>query len=768
MMKTIKNKVRAGVLLLAVSVLVSCVQADFNIPFNITREGTPSSTVVISGNPSPSEEWAAKEFVRCVKAISGAELKVVHTDAAKLPKGPVILLGHDTVKKFAPKVSLQGLGDEGFILQCDNDRLIIAGGKLRGTMYGVFTLLEKLGCRWWAPGTEDLPSIASISLPAFQDTQAPVFEYRDILYRPIGSLEGNEFCARNKLNGMAWGNAPEHLGKQFTIDKLRLAHTHPKLMKASGVEVTDRMYAQTKNDGIHKRQYCLTHPDVRAAMTKAVLARFAEHPEVPFITMGHSDTKTYCECAECSALSEAEGSTGAPSLELANHVADAVAKEYPDKRILFLAYQWTRKPPATIKPRNNVMVILCPIECDYAHPLATGTEPDNVSFRKDIETWSKITGKLYIWDYIVNYSHFLMPFSNITSLGPNVKFFRDHKVVGLFEQACHTGWGSEYYQLKMWLLCKMMWNPDLDSDALIREFCNGFYGPAGEEVYQGIMAAHELAQKESFTMQIGLSTGLGSRHLEAGCMAEAYTLISKGLEKVKGDAKYEPRVQHALFPYRYLLLKRGVGSVLWKKTKAQNPELNVPEIASALLDTAEEYNIDAIGDHEPFAPWAGWLESLIQSGGQPAYPEEFTPGEGNTFIQGCQFGTRGRWFQESEGASDGWSVKNTTGAWTVRRALMPNEEYIPGERYRLFIRVKAGEKYTGTGALFSCGLSMEKKIYKQFTAEDLNLNEWTVVDLGEFTGSEEVPYFWFANGTSGKVIPSILLDCLWLERIEMN
>jgi hypothetical protein len=37
-----------------------------------------------------------------------------------------------------------------------------------------------------------------------------------------------------------------------------------------------------------------------------------------------------------------------------NKVAEAVEKEFPDVLVESLAYQYTRKPPKTIKPRDNV------------------------------------------------------------------------------------------------------------------------------------------------------------------------------------------------------------------------------------------------------------------------------------------------------------------------------------------------------------------------------------------------------------------------------
>ena len=72
----------------------------------------------------------------------------------------------------------------------------------------------------------------------------------------------------------------------------------------------------------------------------------------------------------------------APVLQLVNRVAEAVEKEFPDKAVETLAYQWTRQPPKTMRPRPNVIIRLCSIECCFSHPLATCDSPANRTFRR--------------------------------------------------------------------------------------------------------------------------------------------------------------------------------------------------------------------------------------------------------------------------------------------------------------------------------------------------------------------------------------------------
>jgi hypothetical protein len=89
---------------------------------------------------------------------------------------------------------------------------------------------------------------------------------------------------------------------------------------------------------------------------------------------------------------------------------NAVAKHFPDKIISTLAYQYTRKAPTHIKPLSNVNIMLCTIECDRSKPLTADTSKG--SFVDDLKSWSALTHNILVWDYVINFHHYLMPFPN--------------------------------------------------------------------------------------------------------------------------------------------------------------------------------------------------------------------------------------------------------------------------------------------------------------------------------------------------------------------
>ena len=51
--------------------------------------------------------------------------------------------------------------------------------------------------------------------------------------------------------------------------------------------------------------------------------------------------------------------------------------EFPQVAVDTFAYQYTRRPPKTIRPRPNVIVRLCSFECNFREPL---DHPSNAAF----------------------------------------------------------------------------------------------------------------------------------------------------------------------------------------------------------------------------------------------------------------------------------------------------------------------------------------------------------------------------------------------------
>ena len=134
-------------------------------------------------------------------------------------------------------------------------------------------------------------------------------------------------------------------------------------------------------------------------------------PGYRIFSLSQNDNQAFCECPNCKAIEERYGGHSGLIIWFVNQVADEAQLLFPQKYIGTFAYQYTRKPPVGICPKDNVVVRLCSIECCFAHPI-TAECPQNKAFVDDMKAWSKIAPHLFIWDYIVDYAQYMAPWPN--------------------------------------------------------------------------------------------------------------------------------------------------------------------------------------------------------------------------------------------------------------------------------------------------------------------------------------------------------------------
>ena len=86
--------------------------------------------------------------------------------------------------------------------------------------------------------------------------------------------------------------------------------------------------------------------------------------------------------------------------------------------------------------------------------------------------------RLLVWDYGVNFGHWLAPWPNWSSMAPNLRLYADAGVDGVFIEGNYRAKGGELAPLKSYLYAQLLWQPHADAAALTREFVGGFYGAA--------------------------------------------------------------------------------------------------------------------------------------------------------------------------------------------------------------------------------------------------------------------------------------------------
>ena len=245
-------------------------------------------------------------------------------------------------------------------------------------------------------------------------------------------------------------------------------HTFHRFVPASNYLRSHPAYFALRKGRRLPTQLCLSNDEVLDIVINTVDSLFKQYPNHGVISVSQDDNQQYCQCEDCMLINDREGSPAGSVIEFVNKVAE----QFPDKTISTLAYQYTRTAPKTIKPRENVLITLCSIECDRSGPI----NEKCVDFSQDLESWGKLTSNIRIWDYTTQFTNFLAPFPNLYTLQPNIQLFKQNNAKWIFEQ--HSHHPSELFELRSYLTSKLLWNPDINPFSTIDDFLQGYYQAA--------------------------------------------------------------------------------------------------------------------------------------------------------------------------------------------------------------------------------------------------------------------------------------------------
>lgn len=499
--------------------------AQINAANWLFRDGKSDYQIVISSSASTSEKTAAKELQQYIEQMSGCRLPITN-DLNTM--GNRIIVGYNARLAALTGVPKPEKDDEGFTYKTVGSDLLIWGGAQRGTMYGVFTFLEKeFGIHWLTPTTTVVPRYRDWKLPKLNRSEKPYVKYRYSNYFVASGVP--EWSAHTREN-TKWSPRKSEYGD---LEAYYGAHTMDWFVPVSEFFESHPEYFCLRDGKRYSGygQLCLSNPDVLELCKTRMKLRMREHPEYRIYSLSQNDNFLFCQCDKCKAIEDQYGGHSGLIVWFVNQVADAVRDEFPDKFIGTFAYQYSRQPPTNIKPRENVVIRLCSIECCFAHPLDAGC-PQNEAFMRDLKGWSEIAPHLFIWDYIVDYAQYIAPWPNFQVLGPNIKIFGENKAIGIFEEAQYQSAGAEFDEMKAWTVNQLLWNPEQNVDSLVSIFIKGYYGKAAPHVKEYYNLCQSLVKP-------GLHYGIYIREnheiYSDAFIEKAFAILDKAKQEAESD-----------------------------------------------------------------------------------------------------------------------------------------------------------------------------------------------------------------------------------------
>ena len=422
-------------------------------------DGVALMPIVISPQASQETQAVAAELADYLNRITGATFAVTTGDGES-----GIVLG--TIQEFPNPALAKALeirhgvdGKEAYAISTGKTRVLLLGGADLGTSHAAYRFLESLGCRWFFPAKEweVIPAMSRLAV-AMDETDRPAILSRRIWYMNFYEPEtGNraivdaQVWARRNRMASSRGIHCGHAWQSIIADNQSIFTAHPEYRALTG----------GKRQG---EQLCVSNPAVRTLAIHWALEQLRRNPSQDMVSMECSDGGGQCECDECRKL----GSISDRVFGLANTVAKEVGREFPGKMVGLYAYNEHCEPPAF------------PLEPNVYVQSTAGFITGKYTFDELVDLWPKVCQNMgfyvylsvYLWDFD------MLPGGN----GADVPWLR--RMIPRFAAAgatsidCESGnnWGLHgrgYYVAN-----RLMWNPQVDVDAVLADFYSRAFGPA--------------------------------------------------------------------------------------------------------------------------------------------------------------------------------------------------------------------------------------------------------------------------------------------------
>lgn len=544
-----------------------------------------SVIVALPTNPAPSLLTAQAELEHYLPRALGVQVKIGDTAEAD------IILGDTALTRQQP-FHRTDLPEEGFVVAAAGDKLFIFGhdGKFTGTLFGVEDFLQQeLGITWIWPGPsgEDVPERDSLRLNDFARSSAPSLITRTMTFNTepgfldwarrmkLSNRKSSQFGGRKMVFGHSW---------DAYYFKTPAAQEHPEWMA---------LYAGERR----KPHLCTANPEFRQYMAEKVV-EVARQRQYDVVNISPSDGYGFCQCAACRQLDlpGTDYSVSIPNLanrhwDYAVAVAGMVEKLAPGLGVGMFAYTAYREAPTSIERLpDNLFVSFCFSAAYFVKP-----ESRDECYQV-LEQYRRLGAKIILREYWGMHYFMDLPYIYTRALKESVPELAKFGLIGMYGEAPadFVTNAPNYY-----LVSRLMWQADADSEAVMSRFYQAF-GPAAAEIRAYFDTFEQALHKNA-----GLIPSFGYRYLlslwpdifPAEVVARAGAHLAQA-EKLTAGTPYAERVRRIGIGHAHTVLRLKMLDVYRRLGRNGEPLYSF----SLAGDRAEAafYQIPLPVDREPF------------------------------------------------------------------------------------------------------------------------------------------------------------------------
>ena len=492
----------------------------------IFAETASGQVRLVSGNKSSfsivvlqnSYKAAANELQDVIFRAGGVKLPIKQ---GKSSCTNCIVLG--TVKDFTGDRSIASasISNDGVIISVQPGKISLASKTPANISYPVTEFLKKyLKARVFDSTGVKVPASPQITIPVGKYTYSPPFGERDVYYK---SAFDDTFMRWNKVDHIwasknsEWGNYV-HTAYEF-IDARKYIQSNPEY------------FALVKNKRITS-QLCYSNKEVYAIVLANLKEKIRRAPEKKIWSFSQLDNNDICQCDLCQATDKRLETHGGPILEFVNRLA----KDIPDREISTLAYGFSLKPPPPdkFKMEDNVVIVYCITQGNKGRDFSR--DESFKDMRQFLTGWLKLTKKVIVWDYIVNFPNLLMPYPNFNGIAQAVKYYRQLGLRSVFLQG-NIRKGGDFGDMRAYIASQLLWNPDANVNELVAEYSDYAYGPASNDV-QSLIKDLTANGNKAFLNSYDAPKAFGHNMFTSDNMRSYHSKIDRALSKAPKGTPY--------------------------------------------------------------------------------------------------------------------------------------------------------------------------------------------------------------------------------------
>lgn len=463
--------------------------------------------ILTSAAPTRAAAQAATELSDYLGRMTGTTVPIIRGGGATPAAGTAILVG-DSDRARALGFSSEDLAPEQIRVKTGDGWVLVMGAdrgptgrELNGTLWAAYELLERLGVRWLWPGPlgEVVPHAPDLTIPPLDvDFTPPIIQrhirnirYNERVQRGLDSLgfTREQFEALYE-DGPAWFTR-QRLGTQ---GRFSYGHAFGHWWDTYSRDHPDWFALQpdgTRNQGNigNRSRLCVSNPEVIARAAEEACERLAADPDLFCASISPNDggRATFCLCDNCRAWDPPEAELVrvwhptdrdfmVPSLtdryvRFYSEVAKIVAERFPDRYLGAYAYSAYRLPPVREKLHPNVFIGF--VGLGYLNEEAR---------QRDLATWDAWTQAAERFFLRPN---LLMGGMGYPALYPrrlvaDLKHCFDTGMRVTDFDCCYQHWALQ--GLNYYVLARFLWDPEIDVDAVITDYCAAGWGPAAAPI----------------------------------------------------------------------------------------------------------------------------------------------------------------------------------------------------------------------------------------------------------------------------------------------